>query len=287
MKVRGFRIELGEIEAALGRHPEVAAAVVVAREEASGDRRLVAYVVPRRAGTDLSDELRIWVRQSLPEYMVPAALMCLAELPLTPNGKVDRKALPAPVSDGGTVPSAPRTPTEEVLAGIWARVLGRGAAWASEDNFFDLGGHSLLATQMVSRVREAFGVELPLRRLFETPTLAGLARAIERGAARATAAAAAPRPDPAATALLRSPSPSSVSGSSTSSSRATRSTTCRAPAAPGRARLSQRRWSGALREVVRRHETLRTAFASVDGTPVQRIAPVRDWRWRWRCRWRT
>ncbi|MEA2601550.1 MAG: hypothetical protein QOF89_2542, partial [Acidobacteriota bacterium] len=269
VKVRGFRIELGEIEAALGRHPEVAAAVVVAREEGSGDRRLVAYVVTRRTGADLSDELRSWVRQSLPEYMVPAAWMFLAELPLTPNGKVDRKALPAPVSEaGGAV--APRTPTEEVLAGIWARVLGLESV-GSEDRFFHLGGHSLLATQVISRVREAFGVELPLRQIFETPTLAGLARSID--AARIGDFAAPP--------LV----PVSREGSLPLSFAQQRLWLLDqlAPGNPFYNLPGALRLNGALdvealraavREVVRRHETLRTGFASVDGTPVQRIEPI-------------
>ncbi|HEX9940914.1 MAG TPA: amino acid adenylation domain-containing protein, partial [Thermoanaerobaculia bacterium] len=177
VKVRGFRIELGEIEAALCRHPEVTAAVVVARDEAASDRRLVAYVVPRRTGADLAGELRAWVRRSLPEYMVPSAWVQLETLPLTPNGKVDRKALPAPAVELRTS-TAPRTPIEEVLAGLWAQVLGVETVGA-EDSFFDLGGHSLLATQVVSRVRGAFGVELPLRRIFEAPTLARLAGEIE------------------------------------------------------------------------------------------------------------
>ncbi|HYX26174.1 MAG TPA: phosphopantetheine-binding protein, partial [Thermoanaerobaculia bacterium] len=117
------------------------------------------------------------LRQSLPEHMVPGAWVELAALPLTPNGKVDRKALPAPAMEARSA-VAPRTPTEEVLAGIWARVLGLERVGA-EDSFFHLGGHSLLATQVVSRVREVFGVELPLRQVFETPTLSGLAQAID------------------------------------------------------------------------------------------------------------
>ncbi|MEA2599254.1 MAG: hypothetical protein QOF89_246, partial [Acidobacteriota bacterium] len=271
VKVRGFRIELGEIEAALGGHPEVATAVVVAREEASGDRRLVAYVVPRRTGADLSDELRSWVRQSLPDYMVPAAWMFLAELPLTPNGKVDRKALPAPISEaGGAV--APRTPTEEVLAGIWARVLGLESV-GSEDSFFHLGGHSLLATQVISRIREAFGVELPLRQIFETPTLAGLARSID--AARVGDFAAPPLVP-----LL----PISREGNLPLSFAQQRLWLLDQLAPgnpfynlPGALRLNGEldveALRTAVREVVRRHETLRTGFASVDGTPVQRIEP--------------
>ncbi len=268
VKVRGFRIELGEIETALARHPEVTAAVVVAREESSGDRRLVAYVVPRRAGAELADELRGWVRQSLPEYMVPAAWVHLAELPLTPNGKVDRKALPAPVSEASA--AGLRTPTEEVLAGIWARVLGLTSVGA-EDSFFHLGGHSLLATQVISRVREAFGVELPLRQIFETPTLAGLARSID--ATRAGDFAAPPlvpvsREEdlPLSFAqqrlwLLDQLAPGNPFYNLPGAMRLT-------------GELDVEALRSAVREVVQRHETLRTGLASVDGKPVQRIEPV-------------
>ncbi len=136
-------------------------------------------MVPREGagGEPLTRNLRAALRQSLPEYMVPTAWVQLAALPLTPNGKVDRKALPAPAAELKTS-TPPRTPTEELLAGIWARVLGVERVGA-EDSFFDLGGHSLLATQVVSRVREAFGVELPLRNLFERPTVAAIAAKIE------------------------------------------------------------------------------------------------------------
>ncbi|HEX3552498.1 MAG TPA: amino acid adenylation domain-containing protein, partial [Thermoanaerobaculia bacterium] len=271
VKVRGFRIELGEVEAALARHPEVAAAVVVAREESSADRRLVAYVVPRQAGADLSAGLRTWVRQSLPEYMVPSSWVSLAELPLTPSGKVDRKALPAPASGAGGA-MALRTPTEEMLAGIWARVLGRETVGA-DDHFFNLGGHSLLATQVVSRVREAFGVELPLRRIFETPTLAGLARDLD--ALRAGDLAMPPlRPVPREGELPLSFAQERLwfldqlqPGSSAYNM----------PFAVHLAgRLDVASLAASLREIVRRHESLRTSFAVRDGRPVQSISPAVD-----------
>ncbi|MEW6367291.1 MAG: non-ribosomal peptide synthase/polyketide synthase [Acidobacteriota bacterium] len=177
VKVRGFRIELGEIESVLGRHASVANVVAVVREDVPGDKRLVAYVVPRQDATVASGELREMLRESLPDYMMPAAFVMLDALPLTPNGKIDRRALPAPdqaAQDAGTTYVAPRTPHEEVLAGIWAEVLRREGIGVHDD-FFDLGGHSLLATQVVSRVRAAFQKELPLRSLFESPTIAGLA----------------------------------------------------------------------------------------------------------------
>jgi amino acid adenylation domain-containing protein len=174
VKVRGFRIEPGEIETVLRRRGSVADCVVTARGEA-GEQRLVAYVV----GDVETDALRAHLRRSLPEHMVPSAFVFLDALPLTPNGKLDRRALPAPeYAAGADRYVAPRTPTEEVLAGIWAEVLACGRVGA-EDSFFDLGGHSLLATRVVSRVRMAFGVELPLRALFEGPTVAEMAGRVD------------------------------------------------------------------------------------------------------------
>jgi len=175
VKIRGFRIELGEIEAALRQAPGVRDCTVVVREDAPGDRRLVAYVV----GAVEADALRAHLRQSLPEYMVPGAFVVLDRLPLTANGKVDRKALPAPeLAPAEERYVAPRTPVEEVLAGIWAEVLGMERVGV-EESFFDLGGHSLLATRVVSRVREEFGVELPLRAFFEGPTVAEMAGRVD------------------------------------------------------------------------------------------------------------
>jgi amino acid adenylation domain-containing protein len=175
LKLRGFRIEPGEIETTLTQHPGVRTAVVTAREQAPGDLRLVAYVVPENA-LPLSDELRGFLEQRLPGYMVPDAFVVLKALPLTPNGKLDRGALPAPDDEHPVredyVP--PRTPVEELLAGIWSTVL-RLERIGVRDNFFAIGGHSLLATQVVSRIRTEIGIELPLRALFEDPTIGGLA----------------------------------------------------------------------------------------------------------------
>jgi len=180
VKVRGFRIELGEIEAALNQHPLVRESVVIAREDVPGDKRLVAYIVPAQKREELAGELRRFLKERLPDYMVPSAFVSLAALPLSPNKKVDHRLLPAPDSarpelEKSYVP--PRNQTEEVLAGIWSAVLGLKQVGV-EDNFFELGGHSLLATQMISRLRDAFDVRLPLRCLFETPTVAGLAQAV-------------------------------------------------------------------------------------------------------------
>ena len=179
VKIRGHRIELGEVEAALRRHEWVESAVVVVREEASGDKRLAAYVV-FKAGTEdgAAPSLRAYLTEKLPGYMVPSFIVPLAAMPLTPNGKVDRRQLPAPTPmEMGRRDVALQTPAERLLAGIWQDVLGYARVGA-EDDFFELGGHSLLAMRLVSRVRDVFGVELPLRRLFDEPVLHDMARAI-------------------------------------------------------------------------------------------------------------
>ncbi len=178
VKVRGFRVEPGEVEAALAAHPGVREALVAAREDERGDRRLVAWVA-WGGGEAAAAVLREHLRSRLPEHMVPGAFVILLELPRLPNGKIDRKALPAPDAARREAPYvAPRTEEEEILAGIWAEVLHLSRVGV-HDNFFDLGGHSLLAAQLVARVRKAVEVELPLRRIFESPTVADLALAIE------------------------------------------------------------------------------------------------------------
>ncbi|HET7232709.1 MAG TPA: non-ribosomal peptide synthase/polyketide synthase [Longimicrobium sp.] len=270
VKVRGFRIELGEIEARLREHPAVREAIVLVREDAPGDTRLVAYVV---ADESVSvDVLRASLGQALPAYMVPAAFVVLERLPLTPNGKLDRKALPAPEYVSAEEKYvAPRNPVEEVLAGIWAEVL-RLERVGVEESFFELGGHSLLATRVVSRIRELFGVELPLRALFEGPTVAELAQAVDDERRRELPAL------PPVVPVERDGSPLPLSfaqerlwfidrlepGSATYN-------------VPGAWRLAgaldERALERALGEIVRRHETLRTTFGEVDGSPVQVIAP--------------
>jgi acyl carrier protein len=195
VKIRGFRVEPGEIEAVLSAHEEVREARVIVWEDAPGEQRLVAYVV----GGAAADALREHLRRSLPEYMVPAAFVALEALPLTPNGKLDRKALPAPeLASTEDRYVAPRTPVEEALAEIWAEVL-RLERVGVEESFFDLGGHSLLATRVVSRVRERFGVELPLRAVFEHRTVAELARVVAESEAAAQAGPVSePAPGPEA-----------------------------------------------------------------------------------------
>jgi amino acid adenylation domain-containing protein len=181
VKVRGFRIELGEIEAGIARHPAVREVVVIAREDAPGDKRLVAYYVGEHPPADMVDQLRALIRAASPEYMVPSEFVRLDALPRTPNGKLDRKALPKPRADAGAPragATAPRTPTEEMVMGAFRRVLER-ADFGVDDSFFDLGGHSLMAARLMSQVRTASGVDLPLRNLFERPTVAALAEALD------------------------------------------------------------------------------------------------------------
>ncbi len=178
VKLRGYRIELGEIEAALGQHSTVAECVVIVREDEPGDQRLIAYLTMTDNAVTTSD-LRQHLKAQLPDYMIPAAFVRLDKWPLTPNGKVDRKALPTPT--GSTSPAtdfiAPRTPIEQTVAQIWGSLL-RLPQVGVHDNFFELGGHSLLATQIVARLRDTFRIEIPLRALFETPTVAGLSAGI-------------------------------------------------------------------------------------------------------------
>jgi acyl carrier protein len=186
VKIRGYRIEMGEIEAVLSEHPAVEEVAVTAWEDQIKEKRLAAYVVAR-SGIE-AEELRAALLQRLPEYMVPSAFVMLPALPLTPNGKLDRKALPTPERPSGeSVYVAPRNEIEERLAKIWGEVLGLERIGV-DDNFFDLGGHSLLATQVVARAQDAFHQNFPLRRLFETPTIAGLARIIEELSQTQTAA---------------------------------------------------------------------------------------------------
>jgi len=193
VKVRGFRIELGEIEAELMQHPEVSECVVLAREDEPGTKRLVAYVVGEKQATPKVTELRNWMKERLPEYMVPAAFVTVPAIPVTANGKVDRRALPMPEASRPELEQeyvAPRTPAEETLARIWADVLQLERVGV-HDNFFELGGHSLLATQVTARIRDLLHLEVPLLKIFEFPVLAEFAEVLSQ-----------PRPLPAKTAAL-------------------------------------------------------------------------------------
>ncbi|WNG56867.1 amino acid adenylation domain-containing protein [Archangium gephyra] len=180
VKIRGFRIELGEIQSVLDKHAGVRQSVVVVREDVPGNKRLVAYWVAQEGQEPEDSELREHLKQKLPAHMVPSAFVKLEKVPLTPNGKVDRKALPAPqgVSASSAEFEPPRNELEVQLAALWCGVLGVPQV-GIHDDFFSLGGHSLLATQLISRIRSAFGVELPLRAIFERPTIAALADQLE------------------------------------------------------------------------------------------------------------
>ncbi|WP_394836402.1 amino acid adenylation domain-containing protein [Pendulispora rubella] len=270
VKVRGFRIELGEIEVRLAEHPGVHATAVLVRAE-----QLVAYVATgalSQGEPPTGAQLREFLRETLPDYMVPVRFVFLPELPLTPNGKVDRQALPSPdvAAEGATAAiELPRTPTEDVLAGIWGEVLGRERVGIDE-SFFELGGHSLLATRVVSRVRHAFGVELPLRSLFDHPTVAELARDID---ARRTAdlvkappLVSVPRDNPLPLSFaqqrlwfLAQLEPDSAEYNMTAAVRVTGD-------------LDLALFERSLAALLARHEALRTSFAPNNGEPVQVIA---------------
>lgn len=272
VKIRGFRIEPGEVEAALGEHPGVQSAVVLARKNPRGETCLVGYALPAESAPT-SSELRRFLQERLPEYMVPSALMLLPALPLTPNGKIDRKLLPAPDWSERLLEDAyvaPRTPVEELVANSWQQVLGVAQVGAY-DNFFALGGHSLLATQVVSRVRDAFGIELPLRTIFEAPTVAALAERIGQMQPTATLDAAPIVPVPRDGALPLSFAQQRFwffdqfePGSPLYN-------------IPDAVRLVGTLNVEALHQsfntIVRRHEILRTTFPTVDGQPRQQIAP--------------
>ncbi|MET0399320.1 MAG: non-ribosomal peptide synthase/polyketide synthase [Longimicrobiaceae bacterium] len=273
VKVRGFRIEPGEIEAVLAAHPGVREALVIVREDAPGDRRLVAYVVPAAGGTAPAG-LGEHLRTRLPEHMVPSAVVALDAFPLGRNGKVDPAALPAPEPAAARGRAAPRTPTEEVVAAVWAEVL-RVERVGTGDDFFELGGHSLLATQVVSRVRSALGCELPLRAVFEAPTVAGLARRVDRLRSGAPAGDQAPPLVP----LPRDGSPLPASFAQQRLWIIDRlepgSTAYNMPLALRlRGPLDARVLGRALAEVARRHEVLRTVFGEAGGAPFQVVRPA-------------
>ncbi|MFG2944240.1 non-ribosomal peptide synthase/polyketide synthase [Streptomyces adustus] len=268
VKVRGFRIELGEIEAALAEHPQVAQAAVTVRRDRAGDARLVAYTVPVTGAELRSEDLRAHLRERLPDSMTPAAFVPLDVLPLNASGKLDRRALPEPEAAVTRSGRAPHTPREQVLAGLFAEVLGLPQVGA-DDDFFDLGGHSLLATRLVARVRTTLGVELALRTLFHTPTVAGLAAGLG-GADRARLALGrAERPEqvPLSSAQRRLWFLHQLEGAGPVYNM------------PLAWRLSgpldRKALEEALADVVDRHETLRTVYPQVDGVPYQHVLDAR------------
>ncbi len=274
VKIRGFRIELGEIEAALTQYSSIAQAVVTVHEGAHGERRLVAYVVAQPDCAPTPIELRTFLKDKLPDHMVPAVFLMLDRFPLTPNGKVDRRALPAPTDTRPELARAFvefRTPTEELLVGIWSQVLGVERVGIYDD-FFDLGGHSLLATQVVSRIRETFQVEMPLRRLFETPTVADLADSLDLSRRDDKSLQLTPiQPVPRDGDLPLSFAQQRlwfIDQLDPGNSVYNFPVAVRLKGSLNLAALEQ-----SLNEIVRRHEALRTTFSTVDGQPIQVIAP--------------
>jgi amino acid adenylation domain-containing protein len=286
VKIRGFRIELGEIETVLSQHPAVKQAVLLAREDEPAalnhggltgglaqDKRLVAYVVAQRQQPTSPDALRSYLKQHLPDYMVPAAIVLLPKIPLTPNGKIDRKALPAPEQAPTHAQTfvPPATPTEQVVASIWAEVLRRHPI-STADNFFDLGGHSLMATQVISRIRRSLNLDLPLRTLFESPTVAGLAAQIDKSP-RNEAGTVAPPITPVSRVgdlplsfaqqrlwLLDQLEPNNPLYNIPRTLRM-------------KGTLNIDTLEASFNEIVRRHEDQRTTFVTRNGQPVQIIAP--------------
>ncbi|WP_055543459.1 non-ribosomal peptide synthetase [Streptomyces kanamyceticus] len=285
VKVRGFRVELGEVESALLGHPAVARAVAATKADASGDKRLIGYVVPAREGEgdgpDVSpldtDAVHRYVRAVLPDHAVPSAVVRLDALPLTANGKLDRAALPDPDPAAGGRGRAPSTPREHALCALFAEILGLPEVTV-DDNFFALGGHSLLATRLVGRVRSALGVELGIAQLFAAQTVAELAAELARelpegdggGTARPAVRAARPRPDllPLSSAQHRLWFIGELAG---------RSATYNIPVtARLTGRVDRDAVAAALRDVVARHESLRTVIGRAGDEPFQRVLDMTE-----------
>ncbi|WP_024802857.1 non-ribosomal peptide synthase/polyketide synthase [Nocardia sp. BMG51109] len=274
VKIRGFRVEPGEVENLLAQHPSVSRAVVTAHD-AAGDKQLIGYVVPDRTGSagrngsadggDLDgSEVRRWVGERLPDFMVPAVVMVVDSVPLTANGKVDRRGLPVPEFSSSVEYRAPGSEQERALAEVFAEILGRDRVGV-DDNFFALGGHSLLATRLVSRIRAVLGVEVPIRTVFDAPTVAQLVTRLDAGVRVRPMLRARPRPDvvPLSFAQRRLWFIHWLEG----------------PAAtynmPVTARLHGTldvpAFAAAVGDLVARHESLRTIFVDTEGTPAQRV----------------
>ncbi|MFF3257520.1 amino acid adenylation domain-containing protein, partial [Actinacidiphila glaucinigra] len=264
VKIRGFRIELGEVEAALASHPAVAQAALVVREDQPGDKRLIGYVV---AGTDVEGAgVRAHVAALLPDYMVPSAVVVLNALPLTANGKLDRRALPAPAYERTEGSREPRTLQEQLLCQVFAGILGLPHVGV-DDDFFALGGHSLLAVRLVSRIRTVLGVEVPIRALFESPTVAGLAARLGDAGEARPRVTPRPRPDvlPPSFAQTRLWFLRQLEGGNANYNIPV---VLRLTGA-----LDAEAMRDALRDVLVRHEVLRTVFPAPDGTPLQSVLP--------------
>ena len=274
VKIRGFRVELGEIEAAMARHPQVSQVVVIAREDAAGEQALVAYLVPGPGLTPTVADLRQAIATGLPDYMIPSAFVLLDEMPLTPNGKIDRLALPAPDAGRAARPGIyvpPRNAIEEAVAAAFGDVLKRDRVGAHDD-FFNLGGHSLMAAQLLARLRDTFGVEVPLKDLFENSNVAALAHRVE-DALRSRSGEVVPpiekvdrsRPLPASFAQQRLWFLDQLEPGQA---------TYNLPIAVRlRGDLNHSALRQSFNDLARRHESLRTTFVAIDGQPIQVIAP--------------
>ncbi|MBN3876528.1 MAG: non-ribosomal peptide synthetase [Nostoc sp.] len=277
VKIRGFRIELSEIEAVLSQHSDVQLSCVIAREDTPGDKRLVAYVVAHQDCKPAISELRQFLKTKLPEYMVPSAFVILESLPVTPNGKVDRRALPKPDLDTTLLEKyvAPRTPIEEMLALLWAQVLNLELV-GIYDNFFELGGHSLLATQLVSRIRNIFKVELPLRELFARSTVAELAQSIGQLQQQNLELSTPPIAQRAENAqLLLSYAQQRLWFLDQFEPNSDLYNIPLALRLVGT--LNQVALEQSLHEIIARHEALRTNFVTVNGQPTQIIQTQTNW----------
>ena len=264
IKIRGFRIELAEIEMVIQRHENVKEAVVMVREDRPNDKRIIAYIVAKEKEMINLAEIRSYVSESLANYMVPSAFVLLEELPLTPNGKVDRKKLPAPDFNGMNNERVARNPKEEILCHLFAEVLSVSRI-SIDDNFFEMGGHSLLASRLMARIREMLSVELGIGKLFESPTVAELAKQLDQAKTARPAIKKVRRPNEVPLSFaqrrlwflncLEGPSPTyniplviRLSG-----------------------KLNEEALQGAFYDVVEKHETLRTIFPNVLGSSYQEI----------------
>ncbi|MFI5776141.1 amino acid adenylation domain-containing protein [Nocardia sp. NPDC051570] len=265
VKIRGFRVELGEVESALAQHPSVTQAVVVARDSgAEGDKQLIGYIVADRGEPVDGGQVRRFVSERLPEFMIPALVMVIESVPLTANGKVDRRALPAPEFGSSVAYRAPRTAPEQLLAELFGEVLGRDRVGVA-DSFFELGGHSLSATRLIGRIRGVLGIEVPIRAVFDAPTVAQLVTRLDIEVRMRPRLSARERPEPVPLSfgqrrlwfIHRLEGPSATYN------------------IPMVARLTgafdTSAFAGAVGDVVARHETLRTIFVEVDGVPAQRV----------------
>ncbi len=274
VKIRGFRIELGEIETAISQHASVKETTVIASENLAGNKQLVAYIIPQSEAAPSLSDLRHFLKEQLPDYMIPSVFVTLDKFPLSPNGKIDRRALPSPEirPDKELTFVAPRTPIEEILANIWSDVLGIQQKIGISDNFLELGGHSLLAIQVISRVRDTLGVDLSLRCLLEAPTVAELAQHMETVGEQNPKLIFPPIQPVERTQNL----PLSFGQEqlwilhqlASDTAVYNEPSTIRLPGNVNVAALEK-----ALNEIVKRHEILRTTYKMVDGQPMQAIAP--------------